>query len=89
MDKIIDVPTPQLDKLTIANLGFLAQRRLARGVRLNHAEAVVCLFILSGLLYRAPSLIFSVEALISAVLHEVRPHLFFPVMLAMPPIDTR
>lgn len=33
----------QLDKLTIANLGFLAQRRLARGVRLNHAEAVVCL----------------------------------------------
>lgn len=58
MDKIIDVPTLQLDKLTIANLGFLAQRRLARGVRLNHAEAVVCLFILSGLLYRAPSLIF-------------------------------
>lgn len=31
----------QLDKLTIAHLGFLAQRRLARGVRLNHAEATV------------------------------------------------
>ncbi|CAI7663232.1 unnamed protein product [Penicillium viridicatum] len=30
----------ELDKLTIAHLGFLAQRRLARGVRLNHAEAV-------------------------------------------------
>ncbi|KAF7713812.1 Urease [Penicillium ucsense] len=29
----------ELDKLTIAHLGFLAQRRLARGVRLNHAEA--------------------------------------------------
>ncbi|KAI2357719.1 Urease [Ophidiomyces ophidiicola] len=29
----------ELDKLTIAQLGFLAQRRLARGVRLNHAEA--------------------------------------------------
>ncbi|KAJ5543455.1 Urease beta subunit [Penicillium sp. DV-2018c] len=31
----------ELDKLTIAHLGFLAQRRLARGVRLNHAEAVL------------------------------------------------
>ncbi|KAH8422595.1 urease Ure [Aspergillus melleus] len=30
----------ELDKLTISHLGFLAQRRLARGVRLNHAEAV-------------------------------------------------
>ncbi|KAJ5084760.1 hypothetical protein NUU61_009339 [Penicillium alfredii] len=30
----------ELDKLTIAHLGSLAQRRLARGVRLNHAEAV-------------------------------------------------
>ncbi|KAJ5897340.1 Urease [Penicillium tannophilum] len=30
----------ELDKLTISNLGFLAQRRLARGVRLNHAESV-------------------------------------------------
>ncbi|KAF9883806.1 hypothetical protein FE257_002790 [Aspergillus nanangensis] len=30
----------ELDKLTISQLGFLAQRRLARGVRLNHAEAV-------------------------------------------------
>ncbi|KAM5484334.1 Urease [Microsporum audouinii] len=29
----------ELDKLTISQLGFLAQRRLARGVRLNHAEA--------------------------------------------------
>ncbi|TPX21519.1 Urease [Coccidioides immitis] len=29
----------EIDKLTISNLGFLAQRRLTRGVRLNHAEA--------------------------------------------------
>ncbi|KAL2218793.1 urease [Thermoascus aurantiacus ATCC 26904] len=29
----------ELDKLAISQLGFLAQRRLARGVRLNHAEA--------------------------------------------------
>ena len=33
----------QLDKLVISQLGFLAQRRLARGVRLNHAEATVWL----------------------------------------------
>ncbi|PTU23296.1 hypothetical protein P175DRAFT_0555945 [Aspergillus ochraceoroseus IBT 24754] len=30
----------ELDKLAISQLGSLAQRRLARGVRLNHAEAV-------------------------------------------------
>ncbi|EER43383.1 urease [Histoplasma capsulatum H143] len=29
----------ELDKLVTSQLGFLAQRRLARGVRLNHAEA--------------------------------------------------
>ncbi|KAF2666784.1 urease alpha-subunit, N-terminal domain protein [Microthyrium microscopicum] len=29
----------ELDKLVITQLGLLAQRRLARGVRLNHAEA--------------------------------------------------
>ncbi|GKZ19059.1 urease [Aspergillus brasiliensis] len=29
----------ELDKLVISQLGFLAQRRLARGIRLNHAEA--------------------------------------------------
>ncbi|GAP84243.1 putative urease [Rosellinia necatrix] len=29
----------ELDKLVISQLGFLAQRRLARGVRLNHTEA--------------------------------------------------
>ncbi|CAP69440.1 uncharacterized protein PODANS_1_11040 [Podospora anserina S mat+] len=29
-----------LDKLTISHLGFLAQRRLARGLKLNHSEAV-------------------------------------------------
>ncbi|KAJ5788623.1 hypothetical protein N7457_003613 [Penicillium paradoxum] len=45
----------ELDKLTIAQLGFLAQRRLARGVRLNHAEAVVL----------------PPQALISSVLHEL------------------
>lgn len=31
----------QLDKLVIAQLGFLAQKRLARGVKLNHSEACV------------------------------------------------
>ncbi|KAK2769569.1 hypothetical protein FQN53_005999 [Emmonsiellopsis sp. PD_33] len=30
----------ELERLTLSQLGFLAQRRLARGVRLNHAEAV-------------------------------------------------
>ncbi|KAK5130531.1 Urease [Meristemomyces frigidus] len=30
----------ELDKLVISQLGLLAQRRLARGVRLNHAEAL-------------------------------------------------
>ncbi|KAM4058602.1 amidohydrolase family protein [Hirsutella rhossiliensis] len=29
----------ELDKLVISQLGFLAQKRLARGVRLNHSEA--------------------------------------------------
>ncbi|KAK4229124.1 putative urease [Podospora fimiseda] len=29
----------EIDKLTISHLGFLAQRRLARGVKLNHSEA--------------------------------------------------
>ncbi|KAK3394337.1 putative urease [Podospora didyma] len=29
----------ELDKLAISQLGFVAQRRLARGVRLNHSEA--------------------------------------------------
>ena len=32
----------QLDKLVTSQLGFLAQRRLARGVKLNHSEACVC-----------------------------------------------
>ena len=34
-------PFGQLDKLVISQLGLLAQRRLARGVKLNHAEATV------------------------------------------------
>jgi urease len=29
----------ELDKLVISQLGLLAQRRLARGVKLNHTEA--------------------------------------------------
>jgi urease len=29
----------ELDKLVISQLGQLAQRRLARGVKLNHTEA--------------------------------------------------
>lgn len=32
----------QLDKLVISQVGLLAQRRLARGVKLNHSEACVC-----------------------------------------------
>lgn len=31
----------KLDKLVISQVGLLAQRRLARGVRLNHTEATV------------------------------------------------
>ena len=31
----------QLDGLLIAHAGFVAQRRLARGIRLNHGEATV------------------------------------------------
>ncbi|KAI9885856.1 MAG: Urease [Watsoniomyces obsoletus] len=31
----------ELDKLVVSQLGFLAQRRLARGVKLNHSEAVL------------------------------------------------
>src|SRR5271154_787814 len=30
----------EIDKLLLHNVGFLAQKRLARGVRLNHPEAV-------------------------------------------------
>ncbi|KAK4128121.1 urease [Parathielavia appendiculata] len=37
----------EIDKITISHLGFLAQRRLARGVRLNHTEA--CALIASNL----------------------------------------
>jgi urease subunit gamma/beta len=33
----------ELDKLTLHQAGFLAQKRLARGVRLNHPEAVALL----------------------------------------------
>ena len=35
-----------MDKLAISQLGFLAQRRLARGVKLNHSEATVSLVVL-------------------------------------------
>ena len=30
----------EIDKLLLHNAGFLAQKRLARGVRLNHPESV-------------------------------------------------
>src|SRR6267378_6504703 len=30
----------EIDKLLLHNAGFLAQKRLARGIRLNHPEAV-------------------------------------------------
>src|SRR4030095_7931850 len=33
----------EIDKLTLHAAGFLAQKRLARGVRLNHPEAVALL----------------------------------------------
>ena len=40
----------ELDKLTLHQAGFLAQKRLARGVKLNHPEAVALItdFILEG-----------------------------------------
>lgn len=37
----------QLDKLVISQVGVLAQRRLARGVKLNHTEATVYLYLSS------------------------------------------
>lgn len=37
----LDSRTFQHDKLIISQTGLLAQRRLARGVKLNHAEATV------------------------------------------------
>lgn len=39
-DIFADSVRVQLDKLIISQVGFQAQKRLARGVRLNHAEAV-------------------------------------------------
>ena len=33
----------ELDKLTLHQAGFVAQKRLARGLRLNHPEAVALL----------------------------------------------
>ena len=57
----------QLDKLVIAQLGFLAQKRLARGVKLNHSEACVCRNISISLVSR---LIFF-QALIASNLQEV------------------
>lgn len=38
----------ELDKLVISQTGLLAQRRLARGVRLNHSEACVSMFSFHG-----------------------------------------
>ena len=40
----------ELDKLLLHQAGFLAQKRLARGLRLNHPEAVALIsdFILEG-----------------------------------------
>jgi urease subunit gamma/beta len=36
----VNLTPRELDKLTLHQAGFLAQKRLARGVRLNHPEAV-------------------------------------------------
>ena len=40
----------ELDKLILHNAGFLAQKRLARGVRLNYPESVALItdFVLEG-----------------------------------------
>jgi len=40
----------EIDKLLLHNAGFLAQKRLARGLRLNHPEAVALItdFIVEG-----------------------------------------
>ena len=35
----------EVEKLTLHNAGFLAQKRLARGLRLNHPEAVALIAI--------------------------------------------
>lgn len=44
----------ELDKLVISQLGLLAQRRLARGVKLNHSEA--CALIANNLQEVCPAL---------------------------------
>ena len=40
----------EVDKLLLHNAGFLAQKRLARGLRLNHPEAIALItdFIVEG-----------------------------------------
>ena len=67
---------PQIDKLVTSQVGFLAQRRLARGVRLNHTEATVrhgVVTHLSLLLtsYRDPSTDKNTQALIASNLQEL------------------
>jgi urease gamma subunit len=57
----------QLDKLVIAQLGFLAQKRLARGVKLNHSEACVCRHVCMSLVSKLTSF----QALIASNLQEV------------------
>lgn len=41
----------ELDKLTLHGVGVLAQKRLARGLRLNHPEAVALIATQAGSLY--------------------------------------
>ena len=59
----------QLDKIVISQVGCLAQRRLARGVKLNHVEATVYYFLSDE--YGSNKV---VQALLSHVLHEVCTH---------------
>ncbi len=59
----------QLDKLVTSQLGLVAQRRLARGVKLNHAEATVRFVLLDR--YSTVADCFRVQALIANNLQEV------------------
>lgn len=62
----------QVDKLVISQVGFLAQRRLARGLKLNQVEATVCSCLcLPNYIARDLILITRPQALIANNIQEV------------------
>ena len=82
----------ELDKLTLEQAGFLAQKRLARGMRLNHTEAtaLICVVLmehvrdgkkpLSELSYLGTQLL-GINQVLSSVVHtldEVQLEATFP-----------